>query len=139
MSFAKRVFLFAGISGLLIVPAMFFVRAEFERQFPPAGTHPEFYYGFAGVTTAWQLAFLILASDPVRYRPLMWAAIAEKLAWVATVLTLFAFGQLASGMLVFGGIDLFLGVLFVIALVKTPRYAASNGTIPIATPSRVGR
>ena len=124
MYFAKRVFLFAGIWGLLIVPPMFFVRAEFERQYPPAVTHPEFYYGFAGVTTAWQLGFLVLASDPVRYRPLMWAAIAEKVAWVATVLTLFLFGHLASGMLVFGGIDLFLGVLFVIALVKTPRYAA---------------
>ena len=124
MRFAKRVFVIAGVWGLLIVPPMFFVRAEFERQYPPAATHPEFYYGFAGVTTAWQLAFLVLASDPVRYRPLIWAAIAEKVAWVATVLTLFLFGHLASGMLVFGGIDLFLGVLFVIALVKTPRYAA---------------
>ena len=55
----------------------------------------------------------------------MWAAIAEKVAWVTTVLTLFLLGQLASGMLVFGGIDLFLGVLFVLAFVKTPRYAMS--------------
>jgi hypothetical protein len=125
MRFAKRVFVIAGVWGLLIVPPMFFVRTAFERQYPPVNTHPEFYYGFAGVTTAWQLAFLVIGSDPVRFRPLMWAAIAEKVAWVTTVLTLFLLGQLASGMLVFGGIDLFLGVLFVLAFVKTPRYAMS--------------
>lgn len=121
MRFAKRVFIVAGIWGLLIVPAMFFVRAEFERQNPPALTHPEFYYGFAAVTTVWQVAFLIIASDPVRFRPLMLAAIGEKVGWVTTVLVLFLLGQLASGMLVFGGIDFVLGVLFVMAFVKTPR------------------
>jgi len=126
MRFAKRVFVIAGVWGLLIVPPMFFVRAEFERQYPPVTTHPEFYYGFAGVTTVWQLTFLMIASDPVRFRPLMWAAIAEKVAWVATVLTLLLLGQLAPGMLVFAGIDLTLGVLFVMAFVKTPRYASMS-------------
>ena len=126
MRFAKRVYVIAGVWGLLIVPPMFFVRAEFERQYPPATTHPEVYYGFAGVTTVWQLTFLTIGSDPVRFRPLMWAAIAEKVVWVTTVLTLLLLGQLAPGMLVFAGIDLFLGVLFVMAFVKTPGYASMS-------------
>jgi len=33
MRFAKRVFVIAGAWGLLIVPPMFFVRTEFERQY----------------------------------------------------------------------------------------------------------
>ena len=85
MRFAKRVFVIAGIWGLAIVPAMFFVRADFERQNPPAITHAEFYYGFAAVTTVWQLAFLIIASDPLRFRPFMLAAIGENAAQRRTV------------------------------------------------------
>ena len=119
MRFARRVFTIAGISGLLLVPPMFFVRAELERQHPPAITHPEFYYGFAAVTTAWQIAFLLIGSDPVRFRPLMLAGIVEKAGWVATVGVLYGQGRLAPDMLVFGAIDLLLGVLFVFAFVRT--------------------
>jgi hypothetical protein len=119
MRFASRVFRIAGIWGLLIVTPMFFVRAELERRTPPPITHPEFYYGFAAVTTAWQLAFLLIGSDPVRFRPLMLAGIVEKVGWVTTVGVLYVHGQLAPGMLVFGGIDLMLGVLFALAFART--------------------
>ena len=66
MTFAKRVFMAAGIWGLLVVPPLFFLYDTVGRQNPPAITHPEYYYGFAAITTAWQLAFLVIASDPIR-------------------------------------------------------------------------
>lgn len=46
MIFAKRVFLIAGIHGLVV-----------------------------GVAVAWQLVFFISSRDPVRYRPVVLAAI----------------------------------------------------------------
>jgi hypothetical protein len=113
------VFIIAGIWGLLIVPPMFFVRARLELQNPPPITHPEFYYGFAAVVTVWQLAFLVIGSDPQRFRPLMLAGVGEKVGWVTTLIVLYLLGELAPGMLVFAAIDGFLGVLFAIAFVRT--------------------
>src|SRR5712691_7809563 len=79
MRFARRVFVTAGIWGLLVVPPLYFLFDTIGRQNPPAITHPEYYYGFTSVTLAWQFAFFVIASDPARFRPLMPPAIAEKL------------------------------------------------------------
>ena len=119
MRFAKRVFTIAGIWGLLIVVPLFFLQDVVERQSPPAITHPEFYYGFVAVTTAWQIAFLIIGADPVRLRPLFPAAVLEKVGWVGTVTVLFALGRVPASSLIFGAIDGLLGVLFIAAMIKT--------------------
>lgn len=119
MRFAKRVFTGAGIWGLLVVPPLFFMYDMVGRMNPPAINHPEYYYGFAAITSTWQVAFLVMASDPVRYRPLMPVAIVEKLGWVITVTVLYAQGRVAANALPLGAADLVLGILFAIAFVKT--------------------
>src|SRR5437867_1228835 len=78
MRFAKWVFLLAGISGILIVLPHYFVEEKFGRDHPPPVNHPEFFYGFFGVTLAWQFLFLVIGSDPVRFRPAMLPAMFEK-------------------------------------------------------------
>lgn len=55
MKFAKRVFLIAGIYGLIVVFPMYFLEEKNSRDFPPPITHPEYYYGFIDVTLAWQV------------------------------------------------------------------------------------
>jgi hypothetical protein len=84
------VFAIAGICGLLVVPPLYFLFDMIGRQTPPPITHTEFYYGFAAVTLAWQLAFLVIASDPARFRLLMFPAIVEKLRYAASLLVLYA-------------------------------------------------
>ena len=121
MTFARRVFIGAGIWWLLVVPALFFLYDTVGRMSPPAITHPEYYYGFAAITLAWQLAFLVMASDPLRYRPLMPVAILEKAGWVVTVTVLYAQGRVAANALPVGAADMVLGILFAIAFVKTAR------------------
>ena len=118
MRFSKWVFTAAGVWGLLVVSPLFFLFDRIGRQYPPAITHPEFFYGFIAVTLAWQVAFVLIATDPERYRPLMIPAMLEKFGYVATVLTLFAQDRLPSSSLVFAAVDGFLGVLFVVAFVK---------------------
>jgi hypothetical protein len=119
MRFARLVFAFAGILGLLLVtPGLFAIDMVGER-FPPVVTHPDFYYGFLTVTLAWQVAFLIIATNPVRYRPLMLAAMLEKFPYVAMLLILYSRGQLAAPQLAAVAIDGSLGVLFVAAYFKT--------------------
>lgn len=112
---AARIFRWAGIYGLVMIAPMYLTENYVGQSQPPPITHPEFYYGFLGVTLAWQVAFLIIASDPVRYRPLMAAAMIEKFSYAAAVFVLLSLGRVAGVTGVFAGIDLVLGVLFVVA------------------------
>jgi hypothetical protein len=121
MRFARVVFATAGILGLVILLPGFFTIDMVGQQFPPAVTHPDFYYGFLCVTVAWQIVFLVVATDPIRYRPLMPAAMLEKFPYVAMLLILFSRGQLAPPQLAAVAIDGTLGVLFVAAFIKTRR------------------
>jgi hypothetical protein len=97
-----------------------------SRNDPPPITHPGFFYGFVGVALAWQVAFIFIATDPARFRPLMIPSILEKASWGTTVIVLFLQQRMHKSDLIFAGADLLLGILFVIAYFKTsPR--ASNG------------
>ena len=117
--FARRVFTGAGIYGLACVLPMYGLEQYFGAQYPPPITHPEFFYGFAGVTLAWQLAFLVMGRDPIRYRPLMPVAIVEKIGWGVAVPVLVMRGRTAPGMLPPAFIDLGLAVLFAMSFVRT--------------------
>jgi hypothetical protein len=91
------------------------------REYPPPITHPEYFYGFVGVGLAWQVAFLIIARDPPRFRAMMLPGVLEKFSFGLAALALYARGRLATAVLPFAGIDLLLGVLFLVAYVRTPR------------------
>lgn len=60
-----------------------FLEAKTGRDFPPAITQAEFYYGFIGATIAWQVLFILLATNPVLYRLLMIPAVLEKASFAA--------------------------------------------------------
>ena len=126
MRFARRVYLIAGIYGLIVLVPQYFLEAKNGRDFPPAITHPEYYYGFVGVAVAWQLAFLVISRDPVRFRPLMLPAIVEKASFGVAASVLFALGRIHPLVLAPSMLDLLLGVLFVAAYVKTGPAAASR-------------
>ena len=49
------------------------------RNDPPPITHPGFFYGFVGVALAWQFAFVFIATDTARFRPLMIPCVSKKL------------------------------------------------------------
>ena len=65
MKFAKIVFWAAGIWGVLILTPLFFIFNSIGRNDPPPVTHPGFYYGFAIVGLAFQLVFVVIATDPM--------------------------------------------------------------------------
>src|SRR5215469_6103014 len=70
MKFARVVYWVAGIWGILLITPLYFMFELIGRKDPPAITHPGFYYGFVGVALAWQIAFLVIARDPARMRPM---------------------------------------------------------------------
>ena len=125
--FAKIVFRVAGLWGVVTLAPLYFMLDRIGNQYPPAITHPDFYYGFIGVGLAWQAAFLVIASDPIRFHPFMIAAILEKFIYVMSVTALYAQGRLQGGQLAVAGPDFALGFLFIAAFLKTsavPEYSA---------------
>ena len=115
MRFTRWLYLIAGVYGLIVLPPKFFVEARIGQDEPPAITHPEFFYGFLGVAVAWQVAFLIMARDPQRYRPLMIPAIIEKFSFGIAAAALFSLGRTSATVFGFAMIDLLWGTLFVVA------------------------
>jgi hypothetical protein len=121
MKFARYVFLIAGIYGLIVLLPNYFMESSIGQNFPPAITHPEFFYGFIGMASVFQIVFLIVATDPVRYRPLIIVSIIEKLSFGVPAMILYLNGRLAGGFFYGGVIDLFLAALFTTALIKLDR------------------
>jgi purine-cytosine permease-like protein len=109
----------AGIYGLIVLLPQYFMEAQVGRDYPPPITHPEHFYGFVGVAVAWQLAFLVIASDVRRFRPLMLPAIVEKLAFFLPTLWLFVGGRVAAAVLGVATVDLLLGTLFLASFLRT--------------------
>lgn len=121
MTFAKRTFTLAGGLGLLMVLPLFFLYDKVGADYPPAVTHPEFYYGFVTVTAAWQIAFLIIGSDPIRYRPLMLAAMCEKFFYIAAMTILYLQGRQTGAQYAVVGFDMVFAALFVASYIRTGR------------------
>lgn len=124
MKFARRVFLIAGIYGLIVVLPLYFLEAKTGHDYPPPITHPEYYYGFIGVTAAWQILYLLVSTNPVRYRPVMIPPILAKGSFVIAVICLFLQGRVPLTMLGASTIDLLLLILFLVAYLRTPKLVA---------------
>ena len=118
MKFARTVFLVAGVWGVLVITPLFFIFNLIGTQDPPPVTHPGFYYGFATTALAWQIAFLVIASDPRRLRPLMIPSFFEKSFYVTAVVVLYLQGRIRVPDLVLGGIDLLFGISFLAAFFR---------------------
>jgi len=121
MKFAKVVFWIAGIWGLLMISPLYFLFDAVGRKDPPPITHPGFYYGFVGTALAWQICFCIIATDPIRFRPIMLAGIVEKIAYAAAIVFLVHQGRTNHNDLIFAATDFTLAILFVVSYIKTKR------------------
>jgi len=121
MKFTRYTFLIAGIYGLLVLVPQYFLEERIGLDSPPAITHPEFFYGFVGVAAAFQIVFLIIAKDPLKYRLMIIPSILEKFSFGIAVIVLFIKERIPVTMFGAGTIDLILGVLFVVCLIKLSR------------------
>jgi hypothetical protein len=119
MKLARLIFGAAGIYWLVVIGPMYFLEDRIGQDTPPAITHPEFFYGFVSLGIAWQIAFLCVAVDPVRYRLMMIPSMVEKFSFAIAVAILVFKNRAPASVAAFAGIDLILGILFVIAYLKT--------------------
>ena len=111
--FPARMFRWAAIYGVIVLVPLYFT------PLPPAGA--EVFLGFVGLALVFQGLFWTIGSDPLKYRPLMPYAVAEKLVFGLPTLLLLARGYpVPLPVAVFAGIDLLLGLGFYLAWRRTP-------------------
>jgi len=121
MRFAKWVFSIAGIYGVLLIGPSYFLERWFGEEYPPAINHPEFFYGFMGAGLAWQFMYLLIGSDPPRYRTAMLIASAAKTSFVLAALALFWHDRVPGAMVGLVMPDAVFTALFLIAWARTPK------------------
>ena len=119
MTFARVVFVVAGIWGIVVLTPFYWLVDVTGRQYAPPAAYPHFFYGFVGVALVWQIAFLVIGSNPARFRAFMILAMLEKFSYVATLAVLYGQDRIAPVDALAAVPDGLLGLLFVLAFVKT--------------------
>jgi hypothetical protein len=110
---AKWIFLIAGILGLLSTIPLVFAEKVMEVK------QPEFYYGFVFLDICWQILYLFLSSDPVRYRAMMIPAILAKGSGTVALTWLYLLGRVSGQWIAVGTVDGVFAVLFLFAFWAT--------------------
>jgi len=121
MRFARIVFIGAGIWGISVLTPFYWLVDITGRRYAPPADYPHFFYGFFAVALAWQIAFLIIGSNPLRFRPLMIPAMIEKLGFVVTLAVLYSQGRVPAVDFQAALPDGTIGLLFIAAFLKTRR------------------
>ena len=119
MRFARIVFTIAGIWGIAVLTPFYWLVDVTGRHYDPPTDYPQFFYGFFSITMAWQIAFLVIGSNPARFRALMIPSMLEKFGHVLTVALLYGRARISTQDAQAAVPDLLLGVLFVVAFAKT--------------------
>ncbi len=105
---SKWVFGIAGISGLALLLPLYFKPV-------PSDVGAEYYYGFIGVGSAWQIAFLFIASNPGKYHIMMIPSALEKLTFAGALFLLHSKGAVLSAPFAAAFMDTGFAALFLIA------------------------
>lgn len=74
---------------------------------------------FVGLALLWQIIFVLIAKDPMRYRPIMPIAILEKFVYSVPVVILYSLGEIHAKILGASLGDPVFGLLFIAAYLWT--------------------
>jgi hypothetical protein len=128
MRFAKVVFIAGGVWGIAALAPLYWLVDISGRRYAAPTDYPQFFWGFMSVALAWQCAFILIGSNPVRFRPLMVPAIVEKFGFIATLAVLLGRGRIPAADAAAAIPDAAVGLLFIVAFAAT-----SSRARPIAT------
>ena len=119
MKFARVVFIGGGVWGIAALAPLYWLVDISGRRYAPPVDYPQFFWGFFSVAIVWQFAFLLIGSNPVRFRPLMVLAILEKFGFILTLALLLGRGRIPGADAAAAIPDTLVGLLFIAAFVRT--------------------
>lgn len=117
MKFAKWVFIIGGVFGLLAIIPLYFN----EKQIAPGLKYPEFYYGFIGINILWQVLYIYISQNLLRFRPIILFAFFVKILGVVSISYLVLIERTATWWYGIISTDLILAILFLAAYRITGR------------------
>jgi hypothetical protein len=119
MKFARVVFIAGGVWGIAALAPFYWLVDISGRHYTAPMDYPQFFWGFFSVALTWQFAFLLIGSNPVRFRPLMLPAIVEKFGFIVTLALLLGRGRISAADAVAAIPDTVVGLLFIAAFAAT--------------------
>ena len=125
MKLAKWTFRTVGVFGLIVMIPMLFVENLIEQIMPPAVNHPEFFYGFVVLNICWQILYLFLAKDPIRFRPMMIPAFLAKASAPVALIWLYLQRRISSQWITTSIMDGVFAILFLVSYWAT-RHETEN-------------
>jgi hypothetical protein len=108
---SRNIFRISGVYGILILVPQLFRESAFAGG--TQLTHPEFFYGFFLVSLAFQVLFLIISTDPLKYRDAMLACFLEKGGHFISCLLLFLQKRVSAEMMIASSPDALMLCLFI--------------------------
>ena len=127
MKFARWVFLAAGIFGLvLLIPLVYSVLFDRESILLGGASAGLFFYTSVFQYVCWQILYLVLAKDPLRYRPIMIPAFLAIAVTPFYPIWLYMYGLRPWIPIIV--INLIFALLFVLAFWLTGRETKSSAT-----------
>jgi hypothetical protein len=119
MRLARIIFIGAGIWGIAVLTPLYWLVDVSGRHYAAPNDYPQFFYGFIAVAIAWQIAFLIIGSNPARFRLLMIPAAIEKLGYVSTLILMYGRSRVSAIDVQPAIPDGLIGLLFIVAFWAT--------------------
>ena len=122
MKFARWIFLIAGALGLLSTVPLVFAEKTLGVE------KPEFFYGFVFLNLCWQILYLVLSSDVIRFRPIMIPAFLAKASGTSALTWLYLLGRVSVQWVAIGAVDGVFAALFLAAYLATGRPSAAEAS-----------
>ncbi len=123
VSFARWVFRVAGLYGITILAPMLLLESQMAR----GAVHPVFFYAWVSAGLAWQILFIVLSMNPIRYRPMMLVCVLQKMTAVIAIPWLYGLGRVGGMWLGAAATDFVFAALFFSAYRATRTGTETDG------------
>jgi hypothetical protein len=114
------IFRVAALYGVVVLLPMYFLAVPDPYRLTQLG--------FVGLALVFQVVFWVIGGDPVRFRPLVPLAVAEKAVFGIPALAFFVLGRTDGFTALFAAIDVILGAVFVWAFLRLRRLARTTSS-----------
>ena len=126
---ARYIFLTSAIYGILVLTPQLFRESAFSTVDAPL-SHPEFFYGFFLIALAFQILFIVISIDPVRYRQTMIPCFIEKSGHAISCIVLYGQHRLEREVFFTSMGDVVMLILFIYSyIIVAPRSQATSSAL----------
>ena len=111
MKFAKWILVLAGMVGMISLFPLYFK----EHTIAPDLMYPVFYYGFISINIIWQLMYIYISHDPVKFRPIIFFGFMVKIIGAISIFFLIIQDRAEYWWIAIALVDFIFSILFLVS------------------------